>query len=122
MRLYMLKKTIIIVFILVIGSFVYRDTLVRLYQGFQGYLISKDRAKYYQLENGDMQDITQKLIDDPSIPANLKEPLEKGNRRIIIFKYLSGSDYVAGYLSYLPKGNPPLIIFLRGGNGYYGIT
>jgi hypothetical protein len=118
------KKIIIIVlfFLIGIGGFAYRDTLVRLYQGFQGYLISKDRAKYYQLESADIQDITQKLIDDSSIPTNLKEPLINGDRHIVVFKYLSGSDYVAGYLSYLTKGDHPLMIFLRGGNGFFGIT
>ncbi len=116
------KKITIALFILIIGTFAFRDTLLRLYQGFQGYRISKDRAKYYQLEGTDIQDITQKLIDDPSIPADLKHPLIQGDRRIVIFKYLSGSDTVAGYLSYLTNGDHPLMVFLRGGNGYFGIT
>lgn len=117
------KRIISVLFFLVlVGSFAYRDTLVRIYQGFQGYLSSKDRVKYYHLENANIEDITQKLIDDPSIPSDLKEPLKSGDRRIVIFKYLSGSDYVAGYLSYLSKGDHPLMIFLRGGNGFFGIT
>lgn len=119
----MLKKTFIVtVCILLVGIFIYRDTIVRLYQGYRGYFQSIERAKYYQLESADIEDITQKLIDDPRIPTHLKQPLIDGKRRIIIFKYLSGKDYVAGYLSYLTDGNYPLMILLRGGNGYFGIA
>jgi dipeptidyl aminopeptidase/acylaminoacyl peptidase len=118
----LLKKIIIVLLILFICGFAFRDTLSRLYQGFQEYRISKDRANHYRLEGADIQDITQKLIDDPSIPTHLKKPLIQGDRRIVIFKYLSGSDDVAGYFSYLTNGDHPLMIFLRGGNGYFGIT
>lgn len=119
--LYSIKLLVFFLFLL-LGCFVYQDTLIRLYQGFQGYINSKDRAKYYQLDNTNIQDITQKLINDPSIPAYLKDPLIKGERRIVVFRYLSGTDYVGGYLSYLTEGDYPLMIFLRGGNGYFGIA
>lgn len=112
---------LLIILILLIGGFYYRDTLMRLYHGYQGYRTSKERAKHYQLEDLNIEDITSKLSADPSIPDDLKQPLIKGERRIVIFKYLSGSEYVAGYLSYLTKGEHPLLVFLRGGNGYYGI-
>ena len=97
-------------------------TLIRLYQGFQLNQTSKDRAKYYALPNGaQIQDITDKLISDKSIPDDLKQPLINGERRIVIFKYRSGSDYVGGYFSYLVKGNHRVIIILRGGNKFMGI-
>lgn len=118
-----MKKLIIFcITILLIGGFFYLDTIKRLYQGYQGYKISKDRAKYYQLEGSEIQDITEKLIADPTIPVHLKKPLIEGKRRIVIFRYLSGSDYVAGYFSYLTNGDYPLMIFLRGGNGHFGIA
>ena len=60
----MKKFYIIFLSILLAGSFFYLDTLKRLYQGYQGYRTSKDRAKYYLLENFDIQDITEKLIAD----------------------------------------------------------
>lgn len=121
-KIYKMKKTIlIIVFAFLVASLFYRETLVRLYQGFHQYRISKERAQYYQLHNVNIQDITQELILDESIPFDLKQPLIDGNRRIVIFKYLSDSDHVAGYISYITQGNHPLMIFLRGGNGYFGI-
>ncbi|CAN5268638.1 hypothetical protein BH10PSE19_BH10PSE19_00860 [soil metagenome] len=119
----MFKKIIVVLFLILLTcGFIYSDTLIRLYKGTEDYYKSKQRAKYYELQtNLQLQDITQKLIIDKSIPGDLKKPLINGERRIIIFKYPSGSEYVAGYLSYLPKGNHPTVIFLRGGNGYYGI-
>jgi len=118
----MLKKIFIVILsIFLVSCFLYRETLVRIYEGLLQYQTSADRAKYYQLENTTIQDITQKLILDESIPQALKQPLIDGKRRIVIFKYLSGSEYVAGYLSYLTNTQQPTMIFLRGGNGYFGI-
>lgn len=117
-----LKILVIILFALLIAGFYYSKTLIRLYQGFQLNQTSKERAKYYTLQNDtQIQDITDKLISDKSIPDDLKQPLISGERRIVIFKYHSGSDYVAGYFSYLVNGNHPAVLFLRGGNGFFGI-
>lgn len=118
----MLKKIFIIVLsLLLVGGFLYREMLVRVYEDLQRYRTAKDRAKYYQLEDGNIQDITQKIILDESIPMSLKQPLIDGKRRVVIFKYLSGFNDVAGYFSYLTDAEHPLMIFLRGGNGYFGI-
>jgi len=119
----MIKKTVVIIlFILLIAGFFYQKTLTRLYQGFQLNQASKERAKYYALQgNIQIQDITEKLISDKSIPDNLKQPLINGERRIVIFKYRSGADDVAGYFSYITSGSHPVILFLRGGNGFFGI-
>src|SRR3989338_9197128 len=89
-------------FTFVVVGFFYHKTLIRLYQGFRSEQLSKERANYYVLkDNAQIQDITQKLILDKSIPQELKEPLIRHERRIVVFKYLSNSNYVAGYLSYL---------------------
>jgi len=82
----------------------------------------KERAKYYTLKNTtNALDITQKLIKDNSIPPELKDQLITGERRILIFKYISDSQPIAGYLSYLTHGKHPTMIFLRGGSKYFGI-
>lgn len=105
-----------------VSGFIYRDTLIRVYQGYCDTQQAKSRAKYYELP-GEAQivDITQKLIADDSIPDDLKQPLIRGERHIIVFKYRSDDNFVAGYFSYLTSGEHPVMIFLRGGNGYYGV-
>jgi dipeptidyl aminopeptidase/acylaminoacyl peptidase len=119
----MLKKIVIItIIVLISGAIFYRDLFIRLYQAYQAEQISYERAKYYQLEsNLQIQDITQKLIAETFIPLHLKKPLIDNERRIVIFKYQSGAEYVGGYFSYLTTGLNPTIIFLRGGNEYFGI-
>lgn len=119
----MFRKVFIVSFIIVLASgLYYRNTILRLYQGHIDMQKSKERAKYYLTNNGsDIQDITQAIISDETVPDDLKQPLINGERRIVVFKYLSGSEYVAGYLSYLTTGSHPVLIFLRGGNGYYGV-
>jgi dipeptidyl aminopeptidase/acylaminoacyl peptidase len=122
----MTKKITIVIssllIVLLLGGVIYHQTLSRLYQGFLSYQSDKMRAQFYLLDDGkQIQDITQKLISDKSTPSYLKEPLIKGERRVLIFKYLSNSDYVAGYFSYVINDEHPLMIFLRGGNGSFGI-
>ena len=119
----MSKKIIVAVFIVFLTSgLFYRNTIFRLYQGFEDTQKSKERAKYYLMQDSSqIQDITQKIISDKAIPNDLKQPLIGGERRIVIFKYPSGSEYIAGYLSYLTNGAHPVMIFLRGGNGFFGI-
>ncbi|MCH9608582.1 MAG: hypothetical protein S4CHLAM45_11600 [Chlamydiales bacterium] len=114
----MKKFFILCALLLLVGVGFYFGTLKRLYQGYRS---SKDRSQYYQLGDSNIQDITEKLIADSTIPSDLKQPLIEGKRRIVIFKYLSGSENVAGYLSYLTEGDFPLMLFLRGGNGSFGI-
>jgi dipeptidyl aminopeptidase/acylaminoacyl peptidase len=117
------RTSLIIAACLVIAVVIWLLPLTsRLVDGARMYLLSKDRANYYKLTNSrDTQDITHKLITDKRIPINRRNLLISGKRKIIIFKYKSGNNYVAGYFSYLTKGNHPLLIFLRGGNGTLGI-
>jgi len=117
------KSTIILTSVIVAITVVWELPITnRLVEGGRMYLMSKDRAKFYQLTNAsNIQDITTKLATDKSIPLALRRPLISGKRRIIIFKYKSNRNEVAGYLSYLVNGNHPLLIFLRGGNGWLGI-
>lgn len=119
----MFRIIAICLFILLLaGTLFYKKTLIRLYEGYQLTQQSKERAKYYYLaDNEYTQDITQKIISDKSVPLDLKKPLTDGERRIIVFKYPSDSYFVAGYYSYLTKGYHPTMIFLRGGNGFFGI-
>jgi len=119
----MIKKiSAILLIVILISSLFFRNTFFRLYDGFRSAQISKEREKYYVIKDGSqITDITEILISDKTIPADLKQPLISGERRIVIFKYPSDSQIVAGYLSYLTKGTHPVMIFLRGGNGYYGI-
>lgn len=119
----MLKRTILIIFLIFLGVAVCNyKTTIRLYEGFQLNQLFKDTPKYYILKNNvQIQDITQKVILDKSVPYDLKKSLISAKRRIVIFKYLSGSNYVAGYYNYIAHGDHPTIIFLRGGNGFFGI-
>lgn len=118
----MFVKICVIIFIILAVGLFYRKTITRLYEGYQQTQISKERAKYYLLQDDvQIQNITQKLISDQTIPIDLKKLLVDGERNIIIFKYNSGSEQVAGYFSYLTKGAHPVMVFLRGGNGFFGI-
>ncbi len=73
----MLKKISIFLLLTIITlSGIYYKTIIRLYDGFVQNKISKERAKLYILTNGNnIQDITQQLISDKSIPDDLKQPL-----------------------------------------------
>lgn len=118
----MKKIFVSILILMIILGLVYKKSLVRIYQGIKIHQVSKERAKYYVLPDGvQLQDISDTLIADSSIPEELKHPIISGERKIVIFKYLSGTEYVAGYISYLTEGEHPSIIFLRGGNGFFGI-
>ena len=118
-----MKKLLISTFILIVGVGIFsHDTLVRLYQGAAIYFHSKNHLSYFKLkQNQDIEDITDRLKNDSQIPLKLRQPLLDGKRRIYIFKYLSDGKEVAGYLSLLTQGEHPSIIFLRGGNGKFGI-
>lgn len=118
-----MKKLILFLAIILLAvGLIYHKTVLRVYQGFSSLQLSKERTKYYSLKPGaQFEDITQKLIQDESVPDNLKQPLIKGKRRIVVFKYKSDNQYVAGYVSYLTQGKHPTMIFLRGGNGFFGI-
>lgn len=112
------KSLIVVAALFVIGLTSYYETLIRFYQGYQILKSGREKAKYYELDQQNFEDITQKLIEDERVPLNLKQPLIQGARRIVIFKYPSGSHEVAGYLSYLTKGTYPTLLFLRDGNGF----
>lgn len=118
-----MKKLLVSIFIFIVGVGIFsHDTLIRLYQGAAVYFHSKNHLGYYQLKhNHHIEDITESLKSDPQIPLKLRQPLLDGKRRIYIFKYLSDGNEVAGYLSLLTQGEHPAIIFLRGGNGKFGI-
>lgn len=97
-------------------------TVIRLYEGAKIYFLSKDHRKYYILKNNvNVGDITASLKEDQTIPLSLRQPLIEGKRRIYIFKYTSEGNEVAGYLSILTDGPHPTVVFLRGGNGNFGI-
>jgi pimeloyl-ACP methyl ester carboxylesterase len=109
-------------FILVAGGFFYGESIARIIVGYRDYLSNIDRINYYKLSGDKMiEDISQKLIADTTIPDNLKAPLVGGKRKIVVFKYKSGEHFVAGYLSYVPHENLKTMLFLRGGNGFLGI-
>jgi dipeptidyl aminopeptidase/acylaminoacyl peptidase len=98
------------------------QTIIRLYQGTMGYITNRNHTTFYQLTNNkSIQDISEQLSNDLSIPIELRQPLLEKKRRIFIFKYLSDGHEVAGYLSLLTTGDHPLVMFLRGGNGNFGI-
>lgn len=108
--------------LLLVGGLLYHKTLMRVYQGFHLLALSHRNAQYYILNNSSqIQDITNQLIADPKISSSQKQALIAGARRIVIFKYRSGEDMVAGYSSYLTNGEHPTIVFLRGGNRFLGI-
>lgn len=94
---------------------------IRLKNGFLMKSEGKQTALWYQIktETG-IKDITQAILTDPSTSENLKSHILAEHRRIIVFKYLSGSYPVAGYLNYVPDAQASAIFF-RGGNGHLGI-
>ncbi|MBA2649587.1 MAG: prolyl oligopeptidase family serine peptidase [Legionella sp.] len=120
----MIKKiSLLILIVLITVLAINRNIFIRLYQDYQSLKLSKNRAEIYRLEGKtNIKDITEQLISDKNTPSELKESLIKGERKIVVFKYLSDNNKVAGYLSYLTnhKQNPTLI-FLRGGNKFFGI-
>lgn len=86
------KKTILIsLATFVIFLFSWQSPLIsRLISGARMYLMSKERANYYRLDGlANIEDITEKLADDKTIPNKLRQPLLSGKRRILIFKYKS---------------------------------
>ena len=96
--------------------------ITRLYQGAMSYITNRNHTTFYQLTNNkSIQDISEQLSNDLSIPIELRQPLLEKKRRILIFKYLSDGHEVAGYLSLVTTGEHPLVLFLRGGNGNFGI-
>lgn len=95
---------------------------MRIIAGYRDYFSNSDRIDYYKLnENNNIEDITHKLTADATISESLKAPLLAENRKIVIFKYKSGKYFVARYLSYIPDKNFKTALFLRGGNGFFGI-
>ncbi|HHR1366120.1 TPA: hypothetical protein ACS3GD_001657 [Legionella pneumophila] len=120
----MIKKIsllIMLIFFALIAA--YHNIITRTYRDYQSLKLSKSRAEIYRLKgNTNFKDITKQLSLDESIPTELKAPLISGERKIVIFKYLSDGQEVAGYFSYLTnqKQNPTLI-FLRGGNKFFGL-
>ncbi|RUR14211.1 S9 family peptidase [Legionella sp. km772] len=120
----MIKKIsllIILIFVVLIAT--YHNVIIRTYKDYQSLKLSKSRAEIYRLKgNTDFKDITEQLSLDESIPVELKAPLISGDRKIVIFKYLSDGHEVAGYFSYLTnQKQSPILIFLRGGNKFFGL-
>lgn len=111
----------IVIIIIILLGLIFRKSL-RLFYGYQDRKISKERSKIYLLSNNEeFRDVTQQLITNQAIPYDLKQSLIDSERRIAVFKYKSGTETIAGYISYLTHGKHPSMVFLRGGNGYYGI-
>src|SRR5262249_49895496 len=106
------KMSLLIILIFVVLIAMYHNVIIRTYKDYQSLKLSKSRAEIYRLKgNTNFKDITEQLSIDESIPAELKAPLIRGDRKIVIFKYLSDGHEVAGYFSYLTnqKQNPTLI-------------
>jgi dipeptidyl aminopeptidase/acylaminoacyl peptidase len=119
----MMKKWVgvLLVALIIIALWEYQS-VIRIYQGATIYFNSRNRIAFYKLQNNQkITEITNKLKQDKTIPLNLREPLIKGERRIYVFKYISDGNEVAGYLSLIPEGKHPTVLFLRGGNGNFGI-
>ncbi|HCX3504810.1 TPA: prolyl oligopeptidase family serine peptidase [Legionella pneumophila] len=120
----MIKKlslvTILFLFALIV---IYHNGIIRLYRDYQSIKLSKNRAEIYRLKGKtNFKDITEQLILDNSVPTELKKPLIDGDRKIIVFKYRSDGNNVAGYLSYLTNQKQnPTVLFLRGGNKFFGL-
>ncbi len=118
----MFKFFYILIALLLGGLLFFHKTIIREIKDYQSIQLSKKRAALYALDNSKaFKDITPELITDPNTPSELKAPLIDGTRRIIVFKYLSDGKYVAGYYSFLTNGEHPTLIFLRGGNKFFGI-
>jgi dipeptidyl aminopeptidase/acylaminoacyl peptidase len=118
----MKKYLIFILSILIALSIFNKKIIFRTYDSVRNHVRSTDNLKLYVLKDGQcIQDITEKIIKNPSIPYELKKPLIDGRRHIVIFKYKSDGLEVAGSLSYLTDGPHPVAILLRGGNGRFGI-
>lgn len=118
-----MKKILAGVLIVLLGFIGWQhQAIIRLYQGTMGYITNRNHTAIYQLTNNkSIQDISEQLSKDLSIPIELRQPLLEKKRRIFIFKYLSDGHEVAGYLSLITTGEHPLVLFLRGGNGNFGI-
>lgn len=118
-----MKKFLAVFFIVLLGVIAWQHkTILRVYQGAIGYLNNRNHTNYYRLTGNDsIQDISERLSHDLNIPLELRQPLLEKKRRIYIFKYLSDGHEVAGYLSLITTGEHPLIMFVRGGNGNFGI-
>ncbi len=84
----MKKICIVSLCLLFILGILCHKTFIRFYQAFQLNKTSIEKVKYYTLNEGvQIQDITQQLIFDKTVPKELKEELTNGTRRIIVFKY-----------------------------------
>jgi dipeptidyl aminopeptidase/acylaminoacyl peptidase len=117
-------KKFLAVLLIVLLAFIswQHQTIIRIYQGVISYITNRNHTDFYQLTNNNsIQDISERLSKDLSIPVELRQPLIEKKRRIYIFKYLSDGYEVAGYLSLITTGEHPLVMFLRGGNGNFGI-
>ena len=118
-----MKKILAGLLIILLGFMGWQhQAITRLYQGAMSYITNRNHTAFYQLTNNkSIQDISEQLSKDLSIPIELRQPLLEKKRKIFIFKYLSDGHEVAGYLSLITTGEHPLVLFLRGGNGNFGI-
>ena len=118
----MKKYLLIIPGILIALLVINKKIIFRTYDSVKNYVRSTENLNLYVLKGSQsVQDITEKIIKDQSIPYELKKPLIDGRRHIVIFKYKSDGLEVAGSLSYLTDGPHPVAILLRGGNARFGI-
>lgn len=120
----MKKRVLLICLVLIsaISFLLYPDFIKRTIDGIHLYIASRNNIRHYELQsNQAIADISGKLKSDESVPIRLRKSLLNGNRKIVIFKFRSDGNEVAGYFSYLVKGEHPTLIFYRGGNGRFGI-
>lgn len=83
----------------------------------------KIASQFYSLEEGqDVKEITQAILESPDTREHIKERIRGSGRRFFLFSYPSDGFLVKGYISFV--SNPtekPLLLFLRGGNGLFGL-
>jgi len=81
-------------------------------------------AQFYSLEDGEeCTEITDSILQSNETKDSIKQTIRTSGRRFFLFKYPSGGFRVKGYISFVPNAlENPLMIFLRGGTGIFGLT
>lgn len=84
---------------------------------------SKRIAKLWELDKGvDLKDITETLLACPEVSEECKQQIRSHRRRFFLFTYPSDGLKVKATISFVENpSNHRTLLYLRGGNGIFGV-